>query len=73
MGILSEVVQNRYILLAFVIWDGIWRGLALWQSAKKSQKYWFIALLIVNSMGLLPIIYLLISKYLNKPAQKTSA
>ena len=39
-------------------WSFIWKGLALWRAAKNSQKYWFMALLVVNTMGILEIIYL---------------
>lgn len=46
-------------LLAVVLWELVWKGLALWHSAKEGRKGWFIALLIVNSLGILPIIYLI--------------
>lgn len=42
-----------------VIWDLIWRGIALWYSGRRGQKVWFVVLLLVNSAGLLPILYLL--------------
>ena len=67
----NDYMKNPIPFLLLVIWDAIWRGQALWKSAKKSQKYWFIALLIVNSMGILPIIYLLIDKYSNKAPKTT--
>ena len=41
------------------IWTLIWKGFALWHSAKNQQKGWFIAIMILNTMGLLPIIYLI--------------
>ena len=46
-------------LVILGIWVLIWRGIALWHSAQNEQKEWFIALLIINSAGILPIIYLL--------------
>ena len=46
------------ILLLFTIWDLIWRGIALWKSSKNDSKYWFIALLVINTLGILPIIYI---------------
>lgn len=47
-------------LLQFVllVWSIAWKGLALWNAAKNSQKNWFIAILIVNTVGILEIIYL---------------
>jgi hypothetical protein len=57
-------VNNPYIfaLILLVVWDLVWRGLALYKAAGKQEKVWFVALLIVNSLGILPIIYLLIKK-----------
>lgn len=41
-----------------IIWSLIWKGLALWKSAELRQKYWFVIILILNTMGILEIIYL---------------
>lgn len=46
-------------LFTFAIWDTIWRGMALWRAGRNNQQGWFIALLLVNSVGILPIIYIL--------------
>lgn len=54
---LNPTMQRVFI--AFIaIWNIVWKGLALWRSSKKDQKYWFIVLLVINTMGLLEIIYL---------------
>ncbi len=47
------------MLLPIVIWELVWKGLGLWHSARYKQKAWFVAILIFNTVGLLPIIYLL--------------
>ena len=47
-----------WVVLPLAVWDLAWRGMALWHAAKNEQKNWFIALMIVNSVGILPIIYL---------------
>jgi len=44
-----------YIIM---IWSIIWKGIALWKSAKNDQRNWFLIMLIVNTVGLLEIIYL---------------
>jgi hypothetical protein len=46
-------------LLVLGVWVMIWKGIALWFSAKSDQKGWFVILLVLNTVGLLPIIYLL--------------
>jgi hypothetical protein len=46
-------------ILGIIVLDLAVKGLALWRSARNTQKVWFIVLLIVNSAGILPAIYLL--------------
>ncbi|KKS26334.1 MAG: hypothetical protein UU87_C0002G0013 [Parcubacteria group bacterium GW2011_GWA2_42_11] len=50
--------QNPLVFAAFLIWSLFWKGLALWRAGHLGQKYWFIILLVVNTAGLLEIIYL---------------
>ncbi len=47
------------------IWQLLWKGLALWKSAKQNQRNWFIAIIILNTLGILEIIYLF--KFAKKP------
>jgi hypothetical protein len=44
--------------LILIVWSLFWKGLALWKTARDSRKYWFIAILLLNTVGILPIIYL---------------
>lgn len=61
----KEFVANAYnlngalgLLIVLAIVDLMLKGWALWRSARMEKKWWFIALLIVNSMGILPVIFL---------------
>ncbi len=45
-------------ILAFVLWSVIWKGLALWHSARRKEPWWFVIMLVVNTAGILEIIYL---------------
>ncbi|MEK7632908.1 MAG: DUF5652 family protein [Patescibacteria group bacterium] len=45
-------------MMALIVWSFIWKGLALWHSAKRKEPWWFIAILLVNTAGILEIIYL---------------
>jgi hypothetical protein len=47
------------ILVVLALWSIIWKGLGLWRAARNEQKWWFLAFLVVNDLGILPIIYLL--------------
>lgn len=46
------------VLGILAAWDLVWRGLALWRASRLKNRNWFIALLVINSVGILPIIYL---------------
>jgi len=41
-----------------IIWSLIWKGLALWKAAGLKSKIWFVVLLVVNTAGILEILYL---------------
>ena len=58
----SILQNNLWIVALIVTWELTWKGLALWRAAKNNQKYWFTALFLINSVGLLPIIYLVMYK-----------
>jgi predicted small integral membrane protein len=50
------------VLIILGVIDLILRGIALWHSARRGQTVWFVFLFIINSVGILPIIYLLINR-----------
>lgn len=41
-----------------LLWSLFWKGLALWHSAQRKEPWWFMALLVINTLGILEIIYL---------------
>ncbi len=47
------------ILVLVAIWDGVWKVIAMWKSARNKQLVWFICIAIFNTAGILPIIYIL--------------
>jgi hypothetical protein len=56
---MNRLLDNPLLLLLILAWSIFWKGLALWRAAKDNQRNWFIALLIINTVGILEIIYLL--------------
>ena len=45
------------VLAILVIWSLIWKGLALWKAARRGDTAWYVVLLILNTLGILEIIY----------------
>ena len=54
------LTQSQWIIWLAIIWTLPWKGVALWQAAKKSQKRWFIALFVLNTLAILPILYIFV-------------
>jgi hypothetical protein len=55
-------------LIPLMIWSIFWKGWALWRAAKNDSKPWFVALLIVNTLGILEILYIFV--FGKKPLRK---
>ena len=55
------------LIILITIVDLILRGMALWRSARAGQSVWFVVMLIVNTAGILPVIYLLLQS--NRPGE----
>jgi len=62
--ILKQINQNPYVIIPLSIWIVCWKALALWKASKKNDKIWFGIILVLNSLGLVEIVYyFLVSKY----------
>jgi len=46
------------VLALLMLWEGIWKGIALWKAGRNSQLAWFVAIFILNTAGILPILYI---------------
>ncbi len=56
------------LLILIGLWDLAWKGLALWRAAKRREGWWFFALLILNTVGIFPMLYLI---FTSDPDKKT--
>ena len=55
------------ILLVLLTWSLVWKGLALWKAARAGSAKWFIVLLVVNTLGILEILYLYVFSGKSEP------
>ncbi|MCX6745343.1 MAG: DUF5652 family protein [Candidatus Parcubacteria bacterium] len=46
------------VLFLLILWSLAWKGIALWQAARREAKGWYVVLLILNTLGILEIIYI---------------
>ena len=54
------LIENQWIILLVLLWTMPWKGVALWKAARLKDKWWFIALLVINTLGLLEILYIFV-------------
>ncbi len=58
-NVLQILQPNNPLFYLVIAWAVIWKGIALWHAARNKQLVWYIALLIVNTVGVLEIVYLI--------------
>ncbi len=46
------------LLFAAYLWTLLWKGIALWKAAHLKQRNWFVAILVLNTLGIIEIAYL---------------
>jgi len=54
----NYLLENSWILLLIALWTLPWKGVALWKSVKNKQVGWFVAMLILNTLAILEIVYI---------------
>lgn len=55
---MKTLLGDPLLLLLLSAWTLPWKGVALWKAARLYHKKWFIALLILNTLAILDIIYI---------------
>ncbi|OGH03157.1 MAG: hypothetical protein A2798_01875 [Candidatus Levybacteria bacterium RIFCSPHIGHO2_01_FULL_37_17] len=47
-----------FLLFVAYLWTLLWKGIALWRAANLKQRNWFVAILVLNTLGILELAYL---------------
>ncbi len=55
---LNQALANAWIFYPLLAWSLAWKGFALWRAARREQKVWYVILLLMNTLGILEIIYI---------------
>ncbi|OGM29824.1 hypothetical protein A2801_00145 [Candidatus Woesebacteria bacterium RIFCSPHIGHO2_01_FULL_41_10] len=63
----DAALQMIILVVVVSLFDLVMKAIALWKAARARQKYWFIALLLLNTVGVIPLIYIF---FVNKRASK---
>lgn len=59
MSIEYFIVYMLPLFLVIAAFEMVMKGIAMWKCGRNNQLAWFIVILIFNTAGILPIVYLL--------------
>ena len=63
MESLSNLPEWLIILIVILsLFDSVMKLIALWRAARNNHLVWFICLAVFNTVGVLPIVYLVLNK-----------
>jgi hypothetical protein len=54
------ILQHPWVIILILLWTLPWKGAALWRAARRSHIGWFLTLLILNTFGILDILYVFV-------------
>jgi hypothetical protein len=54
------ILQNQWLIALIILWILPWKGVALWKAARNNHQAWFVALLLLNTLAVLEILYIFI-------------
>lgn len=49
-------------IMLIVLWDFVWKFIALWKAGRNNEPIWFICIAVFNTLGILPIVYIILDK-----------
>lgn len=52
-----------WVIIVLCLWEGVWKVIGMWKAARSNKLGWFIVLAVINSVGILPIIYIILYEY----------
>jgi len=58
INISNQIGVSVWLLLVIIAWTLFWKLKGLWHSARNGAIIWFIAIALLNTIGILPILYI---------------
>jgi len=50
------------VLMTLLFWEGLWKAFAMWRAARNGNVLMYVLILVLNTAGILPILYLIFSR-----------
>lgn len=52
------LLNNKWVIYLAILWTIPLKGIALYKAARKEQKVWFVLILLLNTLGILELLYI---------------
>lgn len=46
------------VFAIMILWSMVWKAIAMWKAARRGETAWYVVLLLLNTLGILDIIYI---------------
>lgn len=50
------------LVIVLIIWEMVWKTIAMWKAGRNNHLTWFICIAVFNTIGILPIVYIIMSR-----------
>ncbi len=55
-----SIAAVLFLIAVVVVWELVWKLIAMWKAARNNSPIWFVVLAIFNTLGILPILYIFV-------------
>lgn len=55
-----QTFEGVATIIVLSIWGLIWKSMGFWKSARSNERLWFIAFILLQTLGILEILYLFV-------------
>jgi sorbitol-specific phosphotransferase system component IIC len=67
-GVLTWLIP---LVVICALWDAVWKLIGMWRAGRNNDLAWFICIAIFNTLGILPIIYILLDNNKSEKKEKS--
>ncbi len=69
-GLATQLGIPLWLFAIILVWIVVWKLLALWKSARNNHIVWFIVLAVINTVGILEILYIYVFSKFGKKEKR---
>jgi hypothetical protein len=50
------------LIIILSVWELVWKYIAMWKASRNNHLAWYICMAVLNTAGILPIVYILLHR-----------